>query len=195
MTTLPFQAAWILSHRRNSFWVQDSRWLNQFHEIGRHLIFPDCDKKFTSKFKLKRHILIHSQTKTFLCDVCHRAFRRKDHLRNHEKVHDPGKTIYTCTYDTCARTYNSVTSFRKHQVSWVTKVGSPKSWQFCFCFWRHSCYAFTVTHILLCCRKRPGFALFLPKKFSCLAFLSLTNIEHCRIYPEEKLYFYFDIVY
>ena len=87
----------------------------------------DCDKKFTSKFKLKRHILIHSQTKTFLCDVCHRAFRRKDHLRNHEKVHDPGKTIYTCTYDSCARTYNSVTSFRKHQVTCsVTRVASPK---------------------------------------------------------------------
>jgi len=84
---------------------------------------PDCDKKFTSKFKLKRHILIHSQTKTFLCDVCHRAFRRKDHLRNHEKVHDPGKTIYTCTYDSCARTYNSVTSFRKHQAMHSAEEG------------------------------------------------------------------------
>jgi len=84
---------------------------------------PDCDKKFTSKFKLKRHILIHSQTKTFLCDVCHRAFRRKDHLRNHEKVHDPGKTIYTCTYDNCARTYNSVTSFRKHQAMHSAEEG------------------------------------------------------------------------
>ena len=82
--------------------------------------FQDCDKKFTSKFKLKRHILIHSQTKTFLCDVCHRAFRRKDHLRNHEKVHDPGKTIHTCSYDSCGRTYNSLTSFRKHQVCWIS---------------------------------------------------------------------------
>ena len=107
--------------------------------------FADCDKKFTSKFKLKRHILIHSQTKTFLCDVCHRAFRRKDHLRNHEKVHDPGKTIYTCTYDTCARTYNSVTSFRKHQVSWVRKVGSQNAGIFASSFWRHT---------LPCCQEK-----------------------------------------
>lgn len=84
---------------------------------------PDCDKKFTSKFKLKRHILIHSQTKTFLCDVCHRAFRRKDHLRNHEKVHDPGKTIHTCSYDSCGRTYNSLTSFRKHQAMHSAEEG------------------------------------------------------------------------
>jgi len=76
---------------------------------------PGCDKKFTSKFKLKRHILIHSQTKTFRCDTCQRAFRRKDHLKNHEKVHDPGKTVYTCSYSGCGRTYNSVSSFRKHQ--------------------------------------------------------------------------------
>jgi hypothetical protein len=76
---------------------------------------PGCEKKFTSKFKLKRHILIHSQYKTFSCDTCGRAFRRKDHLKNHEKVHDPGKTIYSCSYDSCPRTYNSISSFKKHQ--------------------------------------------------------------------------------
>jgi len=84
---------------------------------------PGCDKKFTSKFKLKRHILIHSQTKTFLCDICQRAFRRKDHLKNHEKVHDPGKTVYTCSYDGCGRTYNSVSSFRKHQAMHSAEEG------------------------------------------------------------------------
>jgi len=82
-----------------------------------------CDKKFTSKFKLKRHILIHSQTKTFLCDVCHRAFRRKDHLKNHEKVHDPGKTVYSCSYEACGRTYNSLSSFRKHQAMHCAEEG------------------------------------------------------------------------
>jgi len=84
---------------------------------------PGCDKKFTSKFKLKRHILIHSQTKTFLCETCHRAFRRKDHLKNHEKVHDPGKQVYTCTYSNCGRTYNSVSSFRKHQAMHSAEEG------------------------------------------------------------------------
>jgi len=84
---------------------------------------PGCDKKFTSKFKLKRHILIHSQTKTFLCETCHRAFRRKDHLKNHEKVHDPGKQVYTCSYNNCGRTYNSVSSFRKHQAMHSAEEG------------------------------------------------------------------------
>ena len=60
--------------------------------------FSGCDKKFTSKFKLKRHILIHSQTKTFLCDVCHRAFRRKDHLKNHEKVCMTNNFLQKCHF-------------------------------------------------------------------------------------------------
>jgi zinc finger protein PLAG1 len=82
-----------------------------------------CDKKFTSKFKLKRHILIHSQTKTFSCDICRRSFRRKDHLKNHEKVHDPGKTVYTCAYAGCARAYNSLSSFKKHQAMHSAEEG------------------------------------------------------------------------
>ena len=86
-------------------------------------IFSGCDKKFTSKFKLKRHILIHSQTKRFLCDVCKRAFRRKDHLKNHEKVHDPGKTVYSCSNKGCSRTYNSISSFRKHQAMHSAEEG------------------------------------------------------------------------
>ena len=101
---------------RNSFGVA-----NDF--INSILLFSGCDKKFTSKFKLKRHILIHSQTKTFLCEICQRAFRRKDHLKNHEKVHDPGKTVYTCSYNGCGRTYNSVSSFRKHQAMHSAEEG------------------------------------------------------------------------
>ena len=82
-----------------------------------------CEKKFTSKFKLKRHILIHSQNKTFSCDTCNRAFRRKDHLKNHEKVHDPGKTVYSCNYTRCPRTYNSISSFKKHQAMHSAEEG------------------------------------------------------------------------
>jgi len=82
-----------------------------------------CDKKFTSKFKLKRHILIHSQNKRFTCDVCQRAFRRKDHLKNHEKVHDPGKCVYSCSNKGCSRTYNSISSYRKHQAMHSAEEG------------------------------------------------------------------------
>ena len=133
------KTARIHSHRRDSLRVLHYRSLAEivFYHFDLTFMFSGCDKKFTSKFKLKRHILIHSQTKTFLCDVCHRAFRRKDHLKNHEKVkhciiafdtkpwylihflfkvHDPSKTVYSCSVEACGRTYNSLSR-------WVIKYG------------------------------------------------------------------------
>ena len=88
------KAARVHPHGGDTLRVQDTRY---WHGRSLHPVSPvgimwllnlcaGCDKKFTSKFKLKRHVLIHSQTKTFLCDVCNRAFRRKDHLKNHEKA-------------------------------------------------------------------------------------------------------------
>uniref|UniRef100_A0A0K2U4P3 C2H2-type domain-containing protein n=1 Tax=Lepeophtheirus salmonis TaxID=72036 RepID=A0A0K2U4P3_LEPSM len=83
-----------------------------------------CDKKFTSRFKLKRHVLIHSQDKQFHCEVCNRPFRRKDHLKNHEKVHSACKTVYTCSHQGCTRNYNSYTSYRKHQAMHSAELGA-----------------------------------------------------------------------
>ena len=38
-------------------------------------------------------------------------------------MHDPGKTVYTCHYEACGRTYNSVSSFRKHQAMHSAEEG------------------------------------------------------------------------
>ena len=37
------------------------------------------------KFKDTNHVM-KKTSESILCDVCNRAFRRKDHLKNHEKV-------------------------------------------------------------------------------------------------------------
>ncbi len=47
---------------------------------------PDCDKAFSSKFKLMRHELIHGSDKKHECPYCQKSFTRKDHLKNHLKV-------------------------------------------------------------------------------------------------------------
>ncbi|QQP39531.1 Uncharacterized protein FKW44_020447, partial [Caligus rogercresseyi] len=83
-----------------------------------------CDKKFTSRFKLKRHVLIHSGDKQFTCSVCSRPFRRKDHLKNHEKVHSASKTVYSCPAEGCSRNYNSYTSYRKHMALHSAEQGA-----------------------------------------------------------------------
>ena len=44
-------------------------------------------------------------------------------LTYYKQVHDPGKTVYTCNYEGCGRTYNSVSSFRKHQAMHSAEEG------------------------------------------------------------------------
>ncbi|XP_044742748.1 zinc finger imprinted 3-like [Chrysoperla carnea] len=73
-----------------------------------------CNKNFSSKFKLVRHVLIHSDRRQFSCTVCERTFHRKDHLKNHIKVHSPTKKIYTCDREHCKKEYTSALSFKKH---------------------------------------------------------------------------------
>ena len=36
--------------------------------------FPKCNKRFTTKFSLKRHYYIHSRQKTFPCQFCSKVF-------------------------------------------------------------------------------------------------------------------------
>lgn len=73
---------------------------------------PGCPRTFSSRFKLVRHILIHSGERPFQCSSCGRRFHRKDHLKNHLQVHNPNKILHAC--ELCQKTYSSLLSYRKH---------------------------------------------------------------------------------
>lgn len=44
-----------------------------------------CDRKFDFKTQLDKHLLSHSETKSFVCNLCSAAYKRKDHLTRHMK--------------------------------------------------------------------------------------------------------------
>jgi hypothetical protein len=48
-----------------------------------------CDKSFTRKDILSRHILTHSENKPHECELCESSFGRRDHLTRHVRdIHD-----------------------------------------------------------------------------------------------------------
>ncbi|GFR08895.1 zinc finger protein PLAGL1 [Trichonephila clavata] len=82
---------------------------------------PGCPRTFSSRFKLVRHILIHSGERRFQCTNCGRRFHRKDHLKNHLQVHNPNKILHSC--DLCQKTYCSLLSYRKHIALHAAEAG------------------------------------------------------------------------
>jgi uncharacterized Zn-finger protein len=41
---------------------------------------PFCNKTFNNSSALAKHKLTHSDERKYLCNVCHKAFKRQDHL-------------------------------------------------------------------------------------------------------------------
>ena len=68
------------AHRPNI--IRHLRNCNNTPKITEHYRCRTCMKVFAYKCKLKRHESTHTNNNT--CHICHRTFRRRDHLAKHE---------------------------------------------------------------------------------------------------------------
>ncbi|CAG0889940.1 unnamed protein product [Cyprideis torosa] len=64
-----------------------------------------CGLQLKSKFNLKSHLLIHTGTKSFLCEECGRAFLRRRPLQEHIAAMHSVKRQFPCPENECDKSY------------------------------------------------------------------------------------------
>ncbi|GFU43721.1 hypothetical protein NPIL_573231 [Nephila pilipes] len=71
-----------------------------------------CQRTFTRRGHLNRHLLTHSEEKPFECDVCQRTFARKDSLFRHMHTQH-GENTFHC--EVCQRSFSRADNLNKHK--------------------------------------------------------------------------------
>lgn len=70
-----------------------------------------CEKVFTSKVHLRRHMVFHTIERPFKCSVCDKGFKRKVGLKSHMIIHS-GEKPFKCSV--CEKSFNQKTNFQAH---------------------------------------------------------------------------------
>ncbi|KAJ3602839.1 hypothetical protein NHX12_030584 [Muraenolepis orangiensis] len=60
---------------------------------------------------MKRHIVVHTGVKQYVCEFCRRSFNQPGHLKSHLRLHT-GEKPYQCQH--CDKSYNHNVSLKSH---------------------------------------------------------------------------------
>lgn len=76
--------------------------------------YPGCNQYFRSRFSCKRHQLVHTKEKKFICKECGKKFSFAQHLREHGYRHENLKP-YNCGIDGCKGSFRHSSELSLHR--------------------------------------------------------------------------------
>jgi len=81
--------------------------------VGKNIACSVCNKMVYSNSDLKRHMVTHSDEKSFSCDKCTASFKLKSELYRHEVIHT-GERKFKCSV--CKKCFTQSGDLKRHQV-------------------------------------------------------------------------------
>lgn len=63
---------------------------------------------------MKRHLLVHSGEKQFVCSICDKTFSLGFNLRTHQRIHN-GDKPYSCDYPGCFKKFSQSSNLAAHK--------------------------------------------------------------------------------
>ena len=83
--------------------------------------YEECDKKFTTRFSLRRHISTHAPAKTFTCMICYKQFALGQYLKEHTYIHT-GQKPFKCPYEGCTKAFRQAGKLSLHKKFHQNKI-------------------------------------------------------------------------
>ena len=86
--------------------------------------FEGCDKTFTRKSNMTRHLKLHYGIKPFNCDFCGKSFARKSDFQAHKLSH-AGRKPFKCSWKGCEKSFVRNSDKTAHEKRHLQKGKNP----------------------------------------------------------------------